>query len=180
MEACTGVGGFNRLSRGRWRAKVLSFPTTVAIAAPEVSTVESETLMVQLTPPNKGLVMLLTSETLEYLRNVVSEQLGTGGCPDTGHVRTNMHKDDRVTTNVMNLFWSYRLSNYRAVFFQSDVNGAKRRRLEFWTRSKPSAIAFTETGDRTLVNEAGNDCEHASEAESGGEEASTAGDDRSD
>ena len=91
-----------------------------------------------------------------------------------------MGKDERVNTDVLNLFWSYRLSKYRAVFFQSDVNGTKRRRLEFWTRSKPRAIAFTETGDRTLANEAESDCEPASDAESGGEAASAAGDDRSD
>ena len=53
VEACTGVGVEPPLKREEWRSKVLSFPTTVAIVAPEVSTVGSKTLMVQLTPRAK-------------------------------------------------------------------------------------------------------------------------------
>ena len=99
------VSGANPRQKGKWRAKVLAFPATVAIVAPVVLTVGSKTLMVQLTNPSKGLVMLLTSEALEYLRAVVTVQLDNGGSVGTAHVRRNMSDDDRVDTREDNLYW---------------------------------------------------------------------------
>lgn len=58
---CGGHTGTQRYRRGDKRARILSFSPIVAIVAPQVSTVGSETLMVELTAPAKGVVMLLTS-----------------------------------------------------------------------------------------------------------------------
>ena len=137
------------------KAQVLSFSPTVSIVAPRVSTVESITVMVELSKPTKGLMMLLSPATLEYLRNVVSAQLDMGGSSTIAHVRNNMEVADRVDTDVPNLFWSYRLNKYRAVFYPPDEGGNKKQRREYLTESKESATAFAETGTRPIDTVAG-------------------------
>ena len=164
------------------RATILSLPATVEIVAPQVSTVESKTLTVVLNKATKGVVMLLTSEALEYLRAVVTAQLLTGGCEARLHVRTNMPLDDRVDTSVPNLSWSYTKRIYRAVFHPQEVDGKKQRRQNCYTESRERAVAFVETGVRCVDTEPANDVEdrsspEPSEEEDVDEETSTGNDD---
>ena len=159
------VVGANRRQRGKWRAKLLAFPATVGIVAPVISTVESKTLMVQLSQPNCGLVMLLTSEALEYLRGAVSAQLDHGGAIVTAHVRTNMKPDDRVDTGADNLYWSYRRKQYRAAFNPPDQDGIRQPRREYFTKSRGLAMTFVRTGVKATDNDDDRDGEHQSSSE---------------
>ena len=148
--------------KGKWRAKVLAFPASVAIVAPMVSTVGSKTLMVHLTNPKNGLVMLLTSEALAYLRDVVTVQLDYGGAVATAHVRTNMSTDDLVDTGEDNLYWSYMIKRYRARCNPPDQDGIKQPRREYYTESKVLAMTFVRTGVKSEVNDVDRDIEHQS------------------
>ena len=159
------VSGANSRQKGKWRAKVLAFPATVDIVAPKVSTVESKTLTVQLTNPCKGLVMLLTSEALEYLRAVVTVQLDNGGAVGTAHVRTNMSEDDRVETGVENLYWSYVRKQYRAMFDPPETDGIKQPRRQYYTNDKDHVMTFVQTGVKSEDNDVDHDTEHQSPSE---------------
>ena len=106
-EGCGHSTVAERYTRGQKRTKVLAFDTTVPIVAPQVSTIESVTLIVECSKPGVGLVMLLTPEALEYLRNAVTAQLDAGGMVSTrSHVRSNLSVVDRVDTDVPNLYLS--------------------------------------------------------------------------
>ena len=155
LAALNYAAAKRRYTKGAMRAKVLAFSPTVSIVAPRVSTVASITMIVGLNKPTKGLTMLLSPETLEYLRNVVSAQLDMGGSSTIAHVRNNMDVADRVDTDVPNLFWSYRLKKYRAVFYPPEEGGNKKQRREYLTESKESATAFAETGARPIDTVAG-------------------------
>jgi len=130
-----------------------------------VSTVGSKTLMVQLNAPNKGLVMLLTSEALAYLRDVVSVQLDYGGAVATAHVRATMSKDDRVDTGEDNLYWSYMKKRYRATFNPPDQDGIKQPRREYFTKSRDLAMTFVRTGVKATDIDDDRDGEHQSSSE---------------
>ena len=104
-ERCGHSTVAERYIRGQKRTKVLAFDTTVPIVTPRVSTIESVTLIVECSKPGVGLVMLLTPEALEYLRNVVTAQLDAGGMVSTrSHVRSNLSVVDRVDTGVQNVW----------------------------------------------------------------------------
>ena len=126
--------------------------------------------------------MKLTSEALEYLRDVVTAQLLAGGCEGRPHVRTKMPLDDRVNTTVPNLSWSYKKQMHRALFHSQDADGKKRRRQNFYTESMERAMAFFETGVRCVDTEPANDVEDRSSPEPSeeadvDEEASSGNDD---
>ena len=159
------IVGINIRQKSKWRAKILMFPATVAITAPVISAVESKTLTVQLTPPNNGLVMLLTSEALVYLRDAVSAQLQFGGAVVTAHVRTNMSQDDRVDIDEHNLNWSYLKKKYRAAFVPPDVDGIKQPRREYYTESKVRAMTFVRTGVKSEDSDVDRDNEIESPSE---------------
>ena len=53
VQACCGNAETQRYTRGAKRARISSFSPTVAIVAPQVSTVGSKTLMVELTAQPK-------------------------------------------------------------------------------------------------------------------------------
>jgi len=130
------------------RLKVLQFPSTVVINAPEVGDVKGMTLTVALNQPRLGVVMLLSPAVLEYLRSVVSFQLATGVDKTNAHVRNKIGIDHRVDTRIVNLFWSYDKHKYRAMFFPVNHNGKRMRRTQFHTGSLDAAKHFLETGDR--------------------------------
>ena len=90
-------------------------------------------------------MVLLTPEALEYLRNAVTAQLDAGGMVSTcSHVRSNLSVDDRVDTDVPNLYWSYSKNKFRAIHV-SKIAG---RKQEFLTESKDLAMTFVKTGVR--------------------------------
>ena len=146
-EECGHSRVAERYTRGTKRSKVLTFDATVPIVAPRVSAVESMTLMVVCSKPGCGLVMLLTPEVIEYLRNVVSAQLDAGGISTSSHVRANLAVVDRVDTEVEHLYWSYAKNKFRAVFYTVDADGSKKRK-ELLTESKDLAVTFVNTGIR--------------------------------
>ena len=142
------------------RTHILTFASTVKITAPRVANVEGIEVEVELSKPTKGLVMELSSATLEYLRNVVSAQLDIGMSSTFASVRARMDPAHRVDTGVQNLWWSQRLNKYRAAFYPPDAIGNKRKRLEYSTTSKANALSFIETGIRPIASEgAGSDVE---------------------
>ena len=168
-----------------WRAKILSFPPTIEIVAPAVLTVASKTLTVQLNAANKGLVMLLTSDAIEYLRAVVTVQLDTGTGAATAHVRHTLSQQEHVDTGDANMYWSYTRKKYRAAFNPPDELGIKQARREFFTTSMEHAMTFVRTGVKTGDIAGDRDGEHQSsselsEAEGGDEAASAVNVDRSD
>jgi hypothetical protein len=130
------------------RLKVLQFPSTVEITAPNVGDVRGMTLTVALNKPRLGVVMLLSTAVLEYLRSVVSFQLATGVDKTNRKGRNEIEIDRRVDTRVVNLFWSYDKDKYRAIFFPVDHNGKRMPRTQLHTRSLEEAKHFLETGDR--------------------------------
>ena len=137
----------SRYTRGNKRSKVLAFNATVPILAPQVSTVESVTLMVECSKPVRGLVMLLTTESLQYLRSAVSAQLEIGQCSSISHVRNTIATIDRVDTDVPNLYWSYGRKKYRAQFYTVKEDGTTKKN-EFYTKCKDLAMIFVNTGNR--------------------------------
>ena len=86
-----------------YRAKILAFPPTIEIVAPAVSTVASKTFTVQLSAMHKGLVMKLTTDAIEYLRDVVTVQLDTGAGAATPHVRKVLDQQEIVDTGDANI-----------------------------------------------------------------------------
>ena len=145
-EGCGHSTVAERYTRGQKRTKVLAFDTTVPIVTPQVSTIESVTLIVECSKPGVGLVMLLTPEALEYLRNAVTAQLDAGGMVSTrSHVRSNLSVVDRVDTDVPNLYWSYSKNKFRAIHVSKKKGG---RKQEFLTESKDLAMTFVKTGVR--------------------------------
>ena len=108
-----------------WRAKILAFPPTIEIVAPVVSTVASKTFTVQLSAVNKGLVMKLTTDAIEYLRAVVMVQLDTGAGAATPHVRNILDQKEHVDTGDAKINWSYTRKQYRASFNPPDELGIK-------------------------------------------------------
>ena len=140
---------FNATPGGETRAKLLRFETTVAITAPQFSGVGSVSLVVRLNKPSLGLVMLLTPEAIEYLRNAVSAQLEAGGSrsSDRRNVRYALPDIDRIDTQVHNLSWSYKKNKFRATFFEEKADGSTKRR-QFLTESKELAMTFVTTGIR--------------------------------
>ena len=148
LAALNYTAAKRRYTKGGMRAKVLAFSPTVSIVAPRVSTVESIAMLVELSKPTKGLVMLLKPEHIEYLRNVVSAQLEIGVSSTVAHVRNNMEVADRVDTDVPNVFWSYELNKYRAAFYPPDADGKKKQRCEDLTDKMESAARCVETGIR--------------------------------
>ena len=128
-----------------WRAKILSFPPTIEIVAPVVSTVASKTFTVQLSAVNKGLVMKLTTDAIEYLRAVVTVQLDTGTGAATPHVRTIMDQTEHVDTGDARINWSYTRKQYRASFTPLDESGIKQARRQFYTESMEHAVTFAQT-----------------------------------
>ena len=148
-QSC-GDSAIQRYTRGEKRAKLLRFDTTVAIAAPQFSGVGSVRLVVGLSKPSLGLVMLLTPEAIEYLRNAVSAQLEAGGSrsSDRRNVRNAMPDIDRIDTQVHNLSWSYKKNKFRATFFEEKADGNTKRRRQCLTESKELAMTFVTTGIR--------------------------------
>ena len=136
-----------RYTRGSKRAKILAFPATFPMIAPQVSTVESVTMVVECSHSGHGLVMLLTKENLQYLRSAVSAQLESGQCSSISHKRNTMATIDRVDTGVPNLYWSYIREAYRAVFCTVNEDGTKKK-TEFYTKCKDLAMIFVNTGNR--------------------------------
>ena len=147
-------------SKREMAGECIGLPATVDIVAPKVSSVESKTLTVQLTNPCNGLVMKLTSEALQYLRDVVTVQLDKGGAVGTAHVRTNLSKDDRVETGVENLYWSYVRKQYRAMFDPPETDGIKQPRRQYYTDNKAFAMTFVRTGVKSEDSDADHDTEH--------------------
>ena len=161
------------------RLKVLQFPSTVVINAPEVGDVRAMTLTVALNQPRLGVVMLLSPAVLECLRSVVSFQLATGVDKTNAHVRNKIGTDHRVDTRIVNLFWSYDKDKHRAIFFPVDHNGKRMRRTQLHTGSLDAAKHFLETGDRpekrikvASVGKGDTRCIVASDGHSGSNESS--------
>ena len=146
-EECGQSRVVERYTRGTKRSKLLAFDPTIPIAAPRVLTVEGMTMTVVCSKPGLGLVMLLTPEAIEYLRNVVSAQLDVGGISTSSHVRANLAVVDRVDTEVEHLYWSYAKNKFHAVFYTVDADGSKKRK-ELLTESKDLAVTFVNTGIR--------------------------------
>ena len=136
-----------RHTRGNKRAKILAFPATFPIIAPQVSTVESVTMMVECNKPRDGLVMMLTKENLQYLRSAVSAQLEIGQSLSTPHVRNTIASVDRVDTLVPNLYWSYGKEKYRAQFYAVEEDGTRKKK-EFFSADRSLAMIFVNTGNR--------------------------------
>ena len=136
-----------RHTRGNKRAKILAFPATFPIIAPQVSTVENVTMIVECSKPRDGLVMMLTKQNLQYLRSAVSAQLEIGQCSSISHVRNTIATIDRVDTDVPNLYWSYGKEKYRAQFYAVEEDGTKKKK-EFYTACKDLAMIFVNTGNR--------------------------------
>ena len=183
VRASCGDTEAQQCKRGQPVKNLVVLPTFPSVA-PQVLTVERKTLMVVLNPSTKGVVMLLTPETLEYLRNVVAAQLLIGGCPAVSHARASMSAADRIDATVANLYWSYRQGRFRAVFNPPDKDGIKQPRQEYFTESRGRALTFVQTGVRSVDTEAGNDDEdrsspQPSEAEDEDEATATGNDDRS-
>ena len=147
-ESC-GESAIQRYTRGEKRAKLLQFESTVVIAAPQFSGVESVRLVFALNKPAVGLVMLLTPEAIEYLRNAVSAQLEAGGSRSSEQrsARCGLPDIDRVDTQVPNLTWSYTKNKFRATYWEEKEDGSKKR-CQFLTESKDLAMTFVKTGTR--------------------------------
>jgi len=150
VEESCGDAEVQRYTRGDKRAKVLRFETTVAIAAPSLADGEARVmLVVGLSKPSLGLVMLLTPGAIEYLRNAVSAQLEAGGSrsSDRRNARYELPDIDRVDTQAPNLSWSYEKNKFRATFFKEKEDGSTKR-CQFLTESKDLAMTFVRTGNR--------------------------------
>jgi hypothetical protein len=124
---------------------VLGLPESVCISTPEVCGLASVPMLVALTKPSTGVLVELTTANLEWLRKAVVAQLDEGSCPKRKNKANALDDAERVSTDVANVFWSYKKGLYRAIYCPP---GAKKRRKQCFTADKDEAKVFARTGAR--------------------------------
>lgn len=141
--------GKPRYTRTNHLLKLLGFPSTVEVTAPDVGDARGMQLTVVLNKPRMQAATLLSTAVLEYLRSVVSVQLATG-VDKKACGRNKVAIDNRVDTRIEYLGWSYDKDKDRAMFSPVDRDGKRMRRTQLHTESLDEAKHFVVTGDRPI------------------------------